>query len=216
MWHEAVIKLCAVGLGTLLLASGGVGASCQSDGSRSDGSRLDDQKNKGREADLPSSEAGTTDQQKQDANDSPQEKASKGKTRFRFGTVTVGSGYTHFSAGVFASPFWGYGFAPYTFAYDPFFYAPFYYPSFYGPFLPDLAYRADKGEVRLEAKPSAASVYLDDAYAGTAGKLKHMWLAPGAYDLTVSAIDGSIFHQRIYVLSGRSLKIKAKFVARNE
>jgi hypothetical protein len=226
MWREAVIKLCAVALGTLLLASGGVGASCQSDGSRADGSRLDDQKNKGREADLPSSEAGTTDQQKQDApdaNDRPQEqeKPSKGKTRFRFGTVTVGTGYTHFPAGVFASPFWGYGFSPYAFAYEPFyynpfFYEPFYYPSFYVPSLPDLAYRADKGEVRLEAKPNSASVYLDDAYAGTAGKLKHMWLAPGAYDLTVSAIDGSMFHQRIYVLSGRSLKIKAKFVARNE
>jgi hypothetical protein len=211
MWREAVIKLCAVALGSLLLASGAVGASCQSAGSL-----VDDQKNKGREADLPSSEAGTSDQQKQDATDSPQERASKGKTRFRFGTVTLGAGYTHFPAGFFASPFRGYGFPSYAFAYDPLFYAPFYYPSFYGPSLPDLAYRADKGEVRLEAKPSSASVYLDDAYAGTAGKLKHMWLAPGAYDLTVSAIDGSIFHQRIYVLSGRSLKIKAKFVARNE
>src|SRR4029077_1247944 len=48
------------------------------------------------------------------------------------------------------------------------------------------------------------------AYAGTADRLKSMWLDPGAYDLTVSAKDRESFHQRVYVLSGKSLKITAK------
>jgi hypothetical protein len=37
-----------------------------------------------------------------------------------------------------------------------------------------------------------------------------MWLEPGAYDLSVSSKDHEPFHRRIYVLSGRSLKIAAK------
>lgn len=132
------------------------------------------------------------------------------------GTVRLGASYTRFSDGFLVSPYWGGGFYPYYLGYTPFFYDPFYDFPFYGPDITRLEYGPDKGEVHLEAKPSSASVFLDDAYAGTAGKLKHFWLAPGAYDLTVAAADGSEFRQRIYVLSGKSIKVRAKFVARNE
>jgi hypothetical protein len=37
-----------------------------------------------------------------------------------------------------------------------------------------------------------------------------MWLEPGAYDLSVFSKDGAAYRRRIYVLSGRSLKIAAK------
>lgn len=144
------------------------------------------------------------------------EKASKGKTHVRLGTVTVGASFVHVPDGFLAGPFWGYDFYPYGFGYDPFFYEAFPYSSFYEPNSPGVAYGPDKGEIRLEAKPRTASVFLNDAYAGTAGKLKHIWLAPGAYDLTVIAADGSEFRQRIYVLSGKSVNIRAKFAVPNE
>ena len=207
MRREAVITMvCAVVLGAFVSASGAVRAHCQATPSRAD----EPQSNAG-QANAPSSDAETTGRQMQDVEDKAPDKSSKGKAHVRLGTVTVAASYTHFPDGFFA-PFWGYGFYPGVFAYEPLFYEPFYYSSFYGPSLPDLAYHSDKGEIRLEAKPASASVYLDDAYAGTAGKLKHIWLPPGAYDLTVARADGSMFHQRIYVLSGKSLKIKAKFV----
>ena len=211
MRREAVITtVCAFVLGAVVLAPSPVRANRQSTAARAD-----EPQNNARQANSASSDAERNGQQKQDADDKVAEKSPKGKTHVRLGTVTVAASYTHFPDGFFA-PFWGYGFYPGIFGYEPLFYEPFYYSSFYGPSLPDLAYHPDKGEVRLEAKPSSASVYLDDAYAGTAGKLKHIWLAPGAYDLTVARADGSMFQQRIYVLSGKSLKIKAKFVAQSD
>jgi hypothetical protein len=84
------------------------------------------------------------------------------------------------------------------------------YP-YYGP--GSFAYNNGRGEVRLTADPKVAEVYIDGGYAGTADKLKSLWLDPGAYDLTVSAAGRESFHQRVYVLSGKSLKITASLVA---
>src|SRR5215467_1722622 len=155
------------------------------------------------------------------------EKDSKGKTHFHLGGINVGAGYTHFSDNYYVRPFWPYR---YGFGYSPFFFDSFYYPYydpfFYRPYLSGFApypypygfaYEAGKGEVKLEAEPKTAEVRLDGAYAGTAEKLKSMWLAPGAYDLTVSSPDGGerVFHERIYVLSGKTVKIKARLVAQN-
>jgi PEGA domain len=217
MRREAVRNiLCAVAFAILFLGSGATRGSCQSTSSP-----VDDPQTKSkvefRSSTSSSASSGgqATDQQDQSSKLNRKEKPDKGKTHIRLGTVTVGASYTRFSNG-FLVPFWGYGFYPYYFGYEPFFYDPFYSSYFYEPYTAGFAYGPDKGEVRLEAKPSSASVYLNDAYAGTAGKLKHMWLSPGAYDLTVAAPDGSEFHQRIYVLSGKSLKIHAKIVAPNE
>ena len=58
-----------------------------------------------------------------------------------------------------------------------------------------------------------AAVYVDGGYAGTADKLKNLWLDPGAYDLAVSAPGRVDFHERLYVLSGKSLKITARLEA---
>jgi hypothetical protein len=219
MWREAVRNtLGAVAFTVLFLGSGATGGSCQSTSSP-----VDDPQAKSN-VESPSSTSNSassgvqaTDQQDQSSklNSKDKDKPDKGKTHLRLGTVTVGASYTRFSNG-FLVPFWGYGFYPYYFGYEPFFFDPFYRSYFYEPYATGFAYGPDKGEVRLEAKPSSASVYLNDAYAGAAGKLKHMWLAPGAYDLTVAAPDGSEFHQRIYVLSGKSLKIHAKIVPQNE
>jgi hypothetical protein len=133
------------------------------------------------------------------------------KTHFRLGSVTVGAAYTHFPNSYYAG-LWPYSFYPYHFyplalGYQPFYYG---YPLLYAPYVPDLVYGLGKGEVKLAAEPKTASVYLNGAYAGTARDLKSMWLEPGAYDLSLSAPGQQEFHQRIYVLSGKSLKIAAK------
>ena len=127
------------------------------------------------------------------------------KLHFRLGTIAIGAGYTHFSG-----PAYYYPYGPYEF-YPPFWalFGPYPYPFF----APDyFAYGSAKGEVRLTAEPKDAAVYLDHAYAGTADHLKRIWLEPGAYDLSLSAAGREPFQQRIYVLSGKSVKISAKLV----
>jgi hypothetical protein len=124
----------------------------------------------------------------------------------RLGAVTVGAGYGYQ---------WGYpyyAFEPYTF--NPHFNV--YSAWLWGPFWSGYSLNdpgADKGQIRLTAAPKAAQVFLDGAYAGTADQLKSFWLAPGAYNLSVSTPAGESFHQRVYVLTGKSLKITAKLVA---
>jgi hypothetical protein len=216
MQREAVRKtLCAVAFAVFLVAAGSTRASCQSNDSSADNTQANSKVEiQSSTSNTTSSEEATDQQESSERN--TVEKPAKRKTHIRLGTVTVGASYTRFSDNFFVSPLWGYGFYPYYFGYAPFFYDPFYSSYFFAPYAAGFAYGPEKGEVRLDAKPGSASVYLNDGYAGTAGKLKHMWLEPGAYDLTVAAADGSEFHQRIYVLSGKSLKIHAKIVAQDQ
>lgn len=132
------------------------------------------------------------------------------KWHVRLGGVSVGGWY---SSGPFWGPFWPYGFYPYSVGwYSPFFYGSFYSP-FYGPYYGNFAYATDKGEVKINANPKDAQVFLDGAYAGKADHLKDIWLDSGAYDLSLSAPGMETFHQRIYVISGKKLKIDARLMA---
>jgi PEGA domain len=142
------------------------------------------------------------------------DKTEKSKWHVRLGTATVSASYVRLPDNFFLSPFYPYGLYPYRIGYSPYFYDPFYSP-YYSPYVGGFAYAEDKGKVELVADAKNAEVYLDGAYAGLAANLKRMWLRPGAYDLTVAAPDGSAFQQRIYVLSGKSLKIRAKLVPPN-
>jgi hypothetical protein len=120
----------------------------------------------------------------------------------RFGAVSVGVGDSWFSSPLYY-PHGLYAVPPF---YSAFFWDPFWgylYPAGY------FNYNDGKGEVRLSA-PKQADVYLDNAYAGKAEKLKSIWLEPGAYDLSVSDRDRTSYRQRIYVLSGKSLRITVK------
>lgn len=144
---------------------------------------------------------------------------SNHKWHVKLGTVSVSAGYASFP-GPFFGPFYPYyGFFGPGLYYPGFFAWPdaFYrsYAPYYGTYLPSLAYGDDKGKVELAVRPESADVYLDGAYAGPAGNLKKMWLSPGAYDLTVSMPGGTPFHERIYVLSGKSLKIKHSLLPQN-
>ncbi len=139
------------------------------------------------------------------------------RSHIHLGTITIGASYVHFPAGFF--PYYGYGLYPFG-GFGPF-YSPFaygFYDPFYGPYYPgiyggSLGYGADKGEVKLSTSGKGAQVYLDGAYAGPADKLKNMWLDPGAYNLSVSAPGQQKFEQRIYVISGKTLKIRAQLSA---
>jgi PEGA domain len=137
----------------------------------------------------------------------------KRKFHWRLGGVSVGAGYSHFSGPYYYPYAYPYGYAPFGLYPGDWVAASFWYPiaspyPFYGPGA--FGYGDGRGEVRLTAEPKAAEVYIDGGYAGTADKLKTLWLDPGAYDLTVSAEGREPFHQRLYVLSGKSLKITAK------
>ena len=130
------------------------------------------------------------------------------KWRLKLGTVSVGAGYI---SGPFFSP---YGLNPFdglyrTSLWEPYWGGPFGYPLGY------FDYRDSKGEVKVTLAPKtivarAVEVYVDNAFAGTADHLKNIWLEPGAYDLAVASPGRVPFHRRIYVLSGRSLKIVAQ------
>ncbi len=132
------------------------------------------------------------------------------KTRVRLGGISVGFGYARYG-GPFGYPWYPGGYYPYNrwwgSYYSPFWdlYAPLYYPGFFPGYLRENG--PEVGEVRLTA-PENAEVFLNGGYAGVAKDLKTMWLEPGAYDLEVRTSAGA-YTRRIYVLSGKKLKIDA-------
>ena len=139
--------------------------------------------------------------------------AEKRKFRLRLGGVSVGAGYSYFSGPYYYPYAYPFGYAPFGFYPGNWVAASYWYPisSPYPFYTPDaFRYGDGRGEIRLTTDPKEAKVYIDGGYAGTADKLKTLWLDPGAYDLTVSADGREDFHERLYVLSGKSLKISAK------
>jgi hypothetical protein len=132
------------------------------------------------------------------------------KLHLRLGTIALGAGYSHLSGPAYY-PYDPYPLSPFGWEYSALWFPywgsyPFFAPGYF-------AYGSAKGEVKLSAEPKTAGVYLDHAYAGTANHLRNIWLEPGAYDLSLAATGREDFHQRIYVLSGKSLKITAKLIA---
>lgn len=110
--------------------------------------------------------------------------------RIHFGGVSVGAGYSYYSG---AFPYW---------YYDPLFFPPLYAYGYYNGF----SYSPNLGAVRIQGADKDALVYLDGAFAGRAGKLKRMWLDPGAYNLELRA-GGRTLTQKIYVLTGKTLRV---------
>lgn len=123
-------------------------------------------------------------------------------------TVAVGAGFARFPRQAFVRPFVGFGFYPRGY-YWPYYYGPYYGP-YYSPYYPGYAYGYGYGggEVKLSVEPKFARVYVDGAFAGNAEDLKHLRLKPGTYDLSISAPGRASYRERIYVLSGKTLKIR--------
>jgi hypothetical protein len=68
------------------------------------------------------------------------------------------------------------------------------------------------GEVKLDTEAKNASVYIDGAYAGPVKDRRNIWLRPGTYELQVRETDKKVYAQRIYVLSGKTLRVRPEFV----
>jgi len=107
---------------------------------------------------------------------------------FHLGGIVAGAGY------------WHGGYSPWY--YDPFLFYPVYAPGYHTGF----GYRPNMGAVKIEGPDKDAWVYLDGALAGRADKLKQIWLDPGAYELELRSGDRRA-KQKIYVLSGKTLKV---------
>jgi hypothetical protein len=133
--------------------------------------------------------------------------------RVRFGGVMVSAGYSHYSGYPgWYGPYGPYGYGRYGFAYaypwyawDPFFAYPWVHPGFFNGF----GYAPGFGEVKLQAADKTALVYIDGALAGSAGKLRNMWLEPGKYSVEVRQGDRA-FAQKVYVLSGKTLSLDTR------
>ena len=122
---------------------------------------------------------------------------AKSPVHVHFGGVIVNAGYSR-GFGWYPGP-WGYD--PYYYV-DPLLWTPFYYPGFYNGFL----FGPGMGNVKVQAGPKTAAIYLDGAYAGRRDELRNMWLQPGVYSLEIR--DGQRrLSQKIYVLSGKTLRI---------
>jgi hypothetical protein len=133
---------------------------------------------------------------------------AEARPRVRLGSVTVGGGYTHFGGyyPYYHYPYWSRLHAPWGYPFcDPWF-ASCFHPGYFTGF----ARRGRMGEVRLRSEEKDAAVYLDGGYAGTADKLKTIWLEPGAYQLELRHAKGT-YARKIYVLSGKSLTIRPEF-----
>jgi len=127
------------------------------------------------------------------------------RPRVRLGGVVVDGSYT--SGPGWYGP-WGYGsgfYQPWWGLYDPFWTSAYVHPALYGGFVSG----PNMGQVKLNA-PKDASVYLDGAFAGSVEKLKSIPLEPGIYELKISGANGSEYHKKIYVLSGKTLNIRAE------
>ncbi len=150
--------------------------------------------------------AATGDQAKSSSSDQQSEAKTGRRTHVKLGEVTVGIGYSHSSGYPLYYPaYWW----PYYDWYSPFWpygwYSPIVHPGYWNGFRrgPNL------GELQLRTQSKTATVLLDGAYAGLAKDLKSMWLEPGAYDLEVRQDSGTVLQKRIYVLTGKTLRIEA-------
>jgi len=132
------------------------------------------------------------------------------KTRVRFGGMSLGgfyrqdSGYNTYPYYPYPySPAW-WGMSPYGFWPQPDFSPMLYHSGYYRGFS-----RVDgMGEVKLLTAEKNAEVFLDGAYAGLSEDLKSIWLDPGAYSLELKSTGKQVFKKRIYVLSGKTVKIE--------
>ena len=131
-------------------------------------------------------------------------------------SLGVGAGYSRFR---YYPPF-GY-FRPYSYYWGRY---PFHhltgawaYPDFYHPaYFAGYGRTAGGGRIKLKTKHKEASVYLDGAFAGLAKDLKDIWLEPGVYQLKVEPERLAPFEIRVYVLTGKTVRIEPRFQERSQ
>ena len=82
-------------------------------------------------------------------------------------------------------------------------YGPYYGPYGYGPYPV-----ANAGEIKLDTDVKDAEVLINGSYAGTVRNLKTMTMRPGNYDISVRAPGRETFEQKVYVVAGKTLKLR--------
>jgi len=96
-----------------------------------------------------------------------------------------------------------YGYWPHTYGYG-------WYGYGYNPWWGRGYVAPSTGEVKLVTPMKDASVYINGAYAGVAGKLKHFDLSPGSYEIELRYSDGrTLYHDRVQVLLDKKTEIHA-------
>lgn len=148
--------------------------------------------------------------------DQPADYSGK-RSRVRLGGISVGAGF-----GYSSGPAWGRGYGGPGYGYwgpgawNSMFWDPwlgpgmwpamsFVHPGYWNGFAPGPG----GGEVELRTPNKEDTVTIDGAYAGVAKDLKSFWLEPGVYVVGVSDEDGNVFEKKIYVLSGKTLRLNA-------
>ena len=63
------------------------------------------------------------------------------------------------------------------------------------------------GKVKIEDADKMDRIYLEGAYAGVAGDLKTIHLRSGTYNLEVKRGGTNVLNQRVYVLSGKTVRV---------
>jgi hypothetical protein len=129
--------------------------------------------------------------------------------RVQLGGISIGAGYSRYG---YRSP----GF------YYP--YVPYYHGDYYHPLdawaHPGYHLGFDKsdstGRIKLKTEHKEASVFLDGAFAGVAKDLREIWLEPGVYQLKVATERHEPFELRVYVLTGKTIKIEADLKEREK
>jgi hypothetical protein len=93
------------------------------------------------------------------------------------------------------------------------FYGPaFYGPGYYGWYGPGYAVEGSPylGKVKFDTKMKDATVYVDNAYAGTVRQLGTFPLRPGAHNIELRDPSGQvIFQDKVDILAGKTLKLNA-------
>lgn len=131
------------------------------------------------------------------------------RTHVKLGGFSAGAGYARYSSPISYGPYlypgyaWDFGDYPWETYHGV--WSPFSYP----PMQPGIEWREGKGEVKLESSEKEAEVYINGAYAGLALELKSIWLDSGVYDLELRKEGYKPYQKRIYILSGKALKITA-------
>ena len=110
-------------------------------------------------------------------------------------------GHGHFVVGVGGAPF-----------YSPFYYDPFwgpFYPYAYGPYPYAVHPQAD---VKIEAEPKQAQVYVDGYYAGVVddfdGVFKRLHTSPGGHAITLHLEGYRTVTQNIYASPASTYKLR--------
>ena len=85
-------------------------------------------------------------------------------------------------------------------------YGPGYWggPGYYEPYAFGTP---NAGQLKLDTNLKDAEVFVNGAFAGTAGKLKSMYMRPGAYNIELRAPGRTRYAERVYIVAGKTLKL---------